>query len=204
MGHEDGVDLRGPAPRRVGDRLILERAGFQTLLDALRSQGYTPVGPTVRDGAIVYGDLTRVEDLSIGWTDRQEAGVYRLERRKDGALFLFACLGMSGQVGAVGSFTGAQWIWVGISAALLTAFVLTWYEGLRRVDLGTATAVLVLGFPVTFLLSVALRGSPMTLAETLGAAAIGTGVLLAIGWALAREAGGVLGRLARVVARAAR
>ncbi|MCI4368279.1 MAG: 4Fe-4S dicluster domain-containing protein [Thermoplasmata archaeon] len=41
----------------------------------------------MRDGAIVYGDLEGDADLPVGWTDRQEAGRYRLERRGDDALF---------------------------------------------------------------------------------------------------------------------
>ncbi len=71
----------------VGGRYVLERAQFPHLLAALRSAGYRVVGPTVRDQAIVYGEIREESDLPIGWTDRQEAGRYRLERRTDGALF---------------------------------------------------------------------------------------------------------------------
>jgi sulfhydrogenase subunit beta (sulfur reductase) len=71
----------------VGGRYLLERADFPGLLSALHGAGYRIVGPTVRDGAIVYGDLREEGDLPIGWTDRQEAGHYRLERRADAALF---------------------------------------------------------------------------------------------------------------------
>ena len=53
-------------------------------------RGYTVVGPTVRDGAIVYEELESAAELPIGWTDRQEAGTYRLERRADEACFGFA------------------------------------------------------------------------------------------------------------------
>jgi sulfhydrogenase subunit beta (sulfur reductase) len=66
---------------------VLARAEFPRLLEAIRSAGYRIVGPTVRDGAIVYGAIEHVEDLPIGWTDRQDAGQYRLERRSDEALF---------------------------------------------------------------------------------------------------------------------
>jgi len=72
---------------KPGDRLLLPRSEFPKFLAALRGAGYRVVGPTVRDGAIVYGDIEREEDLPIGWTDRQEAGTYRLERRTDEALF---------------------------------------------------------------------------------------------------------------------
>jgi formate hydrogenlyase subunit 6/NADH:ubiquinone oxidoreductase subunit I len=71
----------------VGARYVLERAEFPRLLEALRGAGYRVVGPTVRDKAIVYGEIREESDLPIGWTDRQEAGQYRLERRTDAALF---------------------------------------------------------------------------------------------------------------------
>ena len=61
----------------------------QTLLDILAAKNYEVVGPTVRDDAIVYDRIARLADLPAGWTDRQEAGRYRLERRDDGALFGF-------------------------------------------------------------------------------------------------------------------
>ena len=43
----------------------------------------------MRDGAIVYEPVSQLSDLPIGWTDRQEPGRYRLERRDDAALFGF-------------------------------------------------------------------------------------------------------------------
>jgi sulfhydrogenase subunit beta (sulfur reductase) len=73
-----------PEPK---SRWVLARSDFPALLIALEKGGYRVVGPTVRDGAIVYGSIRSVADLPEGWTDRQEAGTYRLERRTDGALF---------------------------------------------------------------------------------------------------------------------
>ncbi len=61
---------------------------LQTLLDAL-AEDYEVIGPTVRDGAIVYDRIARVADLPAGWTDRQAPGRYHLERRQGGALFGF-------------------------------------------------------------------------------------------------------------------
>ncbi len=72
---------------KVGSRRVLTRDTFPELFRALVESGYEVVGPTVRDGAIVYDRLRSVEELPIGWTDRQEAGTYRLERRNDRALF---------------------------------------------------------------------------------------------------------------------
>ena len=55
-------------------RAILPRERLGSLLDVLRSMGYTLVGPTVRDGAIVYAEIAGVDDLPAGWTEEQEAG----------------------------------------------------------------------------------------------------------------------------------
>jgi len=73
-----------------GELVVLERDHLQRLLDALGKMGYRVVGPTVRDRAIVYDDLTSVADVPVGWTDEQDGGTYRLKRRNDGALFGYA------------------------------------------------------------------------------------------------------------------
>ena len=99
-----------------------------------------------------------------------------------GALFLLGYLALTSQYGSVAALTGAQWGWVFISAALLAAFVLTWYAGLQRTDLVVATAVLVLGFPVTWMLGVLARGTPFTAAEAVGAGVVVAGVVLVAGW----------------------
>ena len=69
---------------------VLERADFLRLLAALAARGFQIVGPTVRDGAIVFDDLASETDLPIGWTDEQDGGKYRLKRRNDAALFGYA------------------------------------------------------------------------------------------------------------------
>jgi sulfhydrogenase subunit beta (sulfur reductase) len=69
---------------------VLSRDALQTLLDHLKEQGYRVLGPTVRDQAIVYDDIDAVGDLPEGWTDSQDGGRYRLEKRDDAALFGYA------------------------------------------------------------------------------------------------------------------
>lgn len=61
--------------------------GLDALIQLLRQQGYTVVGPTVRDHAIVYAGIDGTQDLPAGWTDEQTAGKYRLLRRNDKAVF---------------------------------------------------------------------------------------------------------------------
>jgi ferredoxin len=74
----------------MGGKFRLEREHLDSLVGALREEGYTPVGPTVREGAIVYDELESASELPVGWTDVQDAGKYRLERRGDEALFGYA------------------------------------------------------------------------------------------------------------------
>jgi sulfhydrogenase subunit beta (sulfur reductase) len=69
---------------------IIERDSLDGLFEALRRRGYTPVGPTVSQGAIVYDEIESSADLPAGWTDEQEGGTYRLQRRDDEALFGYA------------------------------------------------------------------------------------------------------------------
>jgi formate hydrogenlyase subunit 6/NADH:ubiquinone oxidoreductase subunit I len=68
----------------------VEREHLEQLLQALTRRGYEVVGPTVREGAIVYDRLYSVSDLPAGWTDEQDGGSYRLTRRADEALFGYA------------------------------------------------------------------------------------------------------------------
>ena len=61
------------------------------LLAALHRRGYQVVGPTVRDGAIVYDELDSTTDLPIGWTDEQDGGIYRLKKRPQSGAFWLCC-----------------------------------------------------------------------------------------------------------------
>ena len=69
---------------------VIERSDFDELFGALTRHGYTIVGPTVRDRAIVYDEIRGTADLPVGWTDEQDGGHYRLRRRDDEALFGYA------------------------------------------------------------------------------------------------------------------
>ena len=59
----------------------------ERLIQLLANRGYRIIGPTVRDGAIVYDEIESLGDLPQGQTDEQEAGRYRLKPRDDGTLF---------------------------------------------------------------------------------------------------------------------
>ncbi len=117
-----------------------------------------------------------------------------------GVAFLGAYLAATGQVGGLTAFSGAQWTWVGVSALLLAAFVALWYAGLKRVEVGPATTVLVLGFPVTFLLESAFSGTPFSVAQVAGAAVVVAGVGIAVGGTAFRRIGRAVAGRARPTA----
>jgi sulfhydrogenase subunit beta (sulfur reductase) len=66
---------------------ILPRRALDELFHALRRRGFRLLGPVVRESVITYDEISSAADLPIGWTDVQEAGSYRLERRGDEAVF---------------------------------------------------------------------------------------------------------------------
>jgi ferredoxin len=91
-----GADQRaraanGDAEDRQGAGVqVIEREGLEALFRVLAEEGYAIVGPTVRDGAIVYAEIGSSAELPEGWTDEQDGGSYRLRRRGDRALFGYA------------------------------------------------------------------------------------------------------------------
>ena len=68
---------------------LVELNDLQGLFTELSRQGYTVIGPQVRNGAITFDSLTTVEELPRGWTDTQDGGTYGIERSDDDALFSF-------------------------------------------------------------------------------------------------------------------
>ena len=74
----------------MGQTIVAGTEGMRKLIPALARRGYEVIGPVVRDGAIVYGHVEKIEDLPAGWTARLGPGSYRLAKRDDGALFGYA------------------------------------------------------------------------------------------------------------------
>ena len=78
----NGTDVDwGPGPVK------LSRDDFPLLLQLLQADGYTVIGPRLDAGAVIYDEISGVDDLPAGWTDAQEAGHYRLTRGDDPSLF---------------------------------------------------------------------------------------------------------------------
>ncbi|MGB3757438.1 MAG: 4Fe-4S dicluster domain-containing protein [Rivularia sp. (in: cyanobacteria)] len=72
---------------QINQKIVVTRQDLQQLLDVLAQEEYQLIGPTIKEAAIVYDEVSKVEDLPIGWTDKQDGGTYRLEKRDDKAVF---------------------------------------------------------------------------------------------------------------------
>ena len=72
------------------DICVLAPDALEALISVLRARGDRVLGPTLRDGAIVYDELESASQLPVGLGDEQEPGHYRIRPRADAARFGFA------------------------------------------------------------------------------------------------------------------
>src|SRR5450759_4368117 len=73
----------------VGTHGVIDLAGLGRLIASLQSRGYEVIGPQIRDGAVVYDTLEKVDDLPAGWSDEQAPGRYRLKRNGASSVFCY-------------------------------------------------------------------------------------------------------------------
>jgi Fe-S-cluster-containing hydrogenase component 2 len=76
-------------PWHISDKLVIPSSQLDEILARLTQAGFKLLGPTVRDGAIVYDTIAKAADLPVGWTDDQERATYCLKSEGDGSLFNF-------------------------------------------------------------------------------------------------------------------
>jgi sulfhydrogenase subunit beta (sulfur reductase) len=67
--------------------VVIDPSGLQGLLDALTNQQYRIYGPVVRENAVTCQEISRIEQLPVGWCDEQSGGHYRLVKSDRPALF---------------------------------------------------------------------------------------------------------------------
>lgn len=98
-----------------------------------------------------------------------------------GSLFILIFLVFSGQIGFVFQLNPSQMGWVLITACFLLAYVLTWYSGLKYVPVSLATAVLMFGNIITFVLNF-ISGTKPTPFQVLGLLMVVLATTLIIGF----------------------
>lgn len=99
-----------------------------------------------------------------------------------GSLFIMVFLIATNQFRLIASITSTQLSWILITSFILFLYVTTWYGGLKHVKVSTATAILLLGSPITTLLSFLFLGKAIVASEVLGILFILVGVATLIGF----------------------
>lgn len=104
-----------------------------------------------------------------------------------GSLFIFIFLLFSGQLSLISNFTISQVSWILTTSVFLFGYVMTWYSGLRYIPVSKAAVILLLGLPITTLLSFIWTGQ-ITGQSVLAALLIVGGIVFVFGVKQAWEA----------------
>ncbi|MDP2821007.1 MAG: EamA family transporter [bacterium] len=107
-----------------------------------------------------------------------------------GALFILIFLSATNQLPLISGLTLGQINWVLITAVILFGYVMTWYSGLKFIPVSQATVILLLGSPITTLLSL-IAGGKINPQEIFSGILIIFGIIFVIGfkktWQLIKE-----------------
>lgn len=98
-----------------------------------------------------------------------------------GSVFILFFLLASGNIQTVSKLTPLHLQWILISSAILFGYVTTWYTGLKYIPVSVATSILLLGSPITSLLTFFFAGGKITANQFWGMLLILAGVIVVIG-----------------------
>jgi len=98
-----------------------------------------------------------------------------------GALFILIFLLATNQLPLISGLTLKQINWVLITAVILFSYVMTWYNGLKFIPVSQATVILLLGSPITTILSLITVGK-INLQEIFSGILIIFGIIFVIGF----------------------
>lgn len=98
-----------------------------------------------------------------------------------GSFVILGYLLLSGQIGLIADLNYEQIIWVSITSALLFGYVISWYSGLKFVPVSAATAILLLGSPITTFLAFISSGK-INLGEIISGVLIIFGLVFVAGF----------------------
>ena len=97
-----------------------------------------------------------------------------------GSIFIFAYLFFTQQASGIAKINLEQTGWILITSVLLLGYVATWYNGLKYIKVSEAAIILMLGSPITTMLT-AIFSRPATFREYLASGLIILGVLGILG-----------------------
>ncbi|MBI5223553.1 DMT family transporter [Candidatus Micrarchaeota archaeon] len=98
-----------------------------------------------------------------------------------GSVVLLGFIALTGKFDQLVSAKPESYAWALVSSLFLFAFVLSWYTTLKYTSLSKASAIFVLGGPITALLQLIFANKVFSFNEVIGLLLIVTGVALVIG-----------------------
>jgi drug/metabolite transporter (DMT)-like permease len=110
-----------------------------------------------------------------------------LARMAGGAVVLVGWVVASGRLPTLVGLSPTGWLWAAATGTLLAGYVALWFTALVRVGAIDVTAVLVLAVPVTAGLNIAVKGTSLTPAGSVGLLLLATGVLIVVAAAMLRR-----------------
>jgi len=175
---------------RIDKKFLL--GGLLLILGNLVILRKLPIVINTGDALVILATIFwAIENIISKYALREtESRIVAWARMFFGCLFIFLFLLTTNQLGLIGGLSFKQISWVLVSGILLLGYVITWYEGLKFVPVSQATAILILGLPITTFLSL-VTGGKADLQEILSGILIILGVVIVLGlkevWQLIKQ-----------------
>ena len=97
-----------------------------------------------------------------------------------GSLFILLFLIVTNKINIISSLTYNDVIWTLLTSILLLFFVITYYNGLKYIKVSVATSILLLGSPITTLLSYLVSNYNISINELFGMVLILVGIIASV------------------------
>lgn len=97
-----------------------------------------------------------------------------------GAIFILAFILVTGRLGQIVTLDKLQWGWIILSSAILFGYVGFWYSALKSAPATLVTSILVLGSPITTMLTAIFVKHSITLGQILASLIIILGIAIFI------------------------
>lgn len=97
-----------------------------------------------------------------------------------GSLFILLFLIVTNKINIISSLTYNDVIWILLTSVLLLFFVITYYNGLKYIKVSVATSILLLGSPITTLLSYLFSNYNISINELFGMVLILVGIIASV------------------------
>ncbi len=94
-----------------------------------------------------------------------------------GCIFILTYMALTNRIQLISQLTLPHFSWILITVPFLLLYVITWYTGLRYTKATTATSILLLGSPITMLLSYVFLGTSLSILQSIGMLLIVIGII---------------------------